>query len=107
MASLRREAGRHPDDRRLTALIDELRAADEDVARWWDDHTVRDHASVAKHIDHPVGGHLVFDIEVVGPPQNPDQRLVVYTVEPGSATARVLPLLASWDPSFATGPRRS
>ncbi len=29
-------------------------------------------------------------------PLDPDQRLVVYTVEADSPTARVLPLLASW-----------
>jgi hypothetical protein len=28
-------------------LLDELRAADNRVARWWDDHAVRDYASVA------------------------------------------------------------
>ena len=42
IAAMRREAGRHPDDRRLAALINELRARDVDVARWWDHHTVRD-----------------------------------------------------------------
>ncbi len=95
VAALRREAGRHPHDHRLSALIDELRA-DEDVARWWDDHTVRDYASVAKKIRHPVAGDLSFDIEVVSPPQDPDQRLVIYATEPDSPTARVLPILASW-----------
>ncbi len=95
VAALRREAGRHPHDRRLSALIDELRA-DEDVARWWDDHTVHDYASVAKKIRHPVAGDLSFDIEVVSPPQDLDQRLVIYTAEPDSPTARVLPILASW-----------
>lgn len=97
VAALRREAGRRPHDRRLTALVDELRAADPDVARWWDDHAVRDHTSVAKRIAHPTAGVLSFDIEFVAAPHEPDQRLVVYTAEPGSPTARVLPLLASWD----------
>jgi hypothetical protein len=27
----------------------------------------------------------------------PEQTLVVYTVQPGSPTARLLPILASWD----------
>lgn len=76
--------------------MDELRTADEDVRRWWEDHAVRDYSSVAKKIDHPVAGDLSFDIEIVSPPQEPDQRLVVYTVEPDSRTARALPLLASW-----------
>ncbi len=97
VAGLRREAGRHPNDRRLRQLIDELRAADPDVAQWWDDHTVRDYASVAKRIQHPTAGPLSFDIEIVGAPHEPNQHLVVYTAQPDSPTANVLPLLASWD----------
>lgn len=96
VAALRREAARRPQDGRLTALIDELRAADPDVSRWWDDHQVRDYASVPKLIRHPVGGDLSFDIEIVSAPHEPDQRLIVYTAQPDSATAKVLPLLASW-----------
>jgi hypothetical protein len=57
-AATRREAARRPFDRRLTALVEELRTADPDVARWWDDHTVHDCASVAKRIDHPQAGQL-------------------------------------------------
>ena len=95
VAALRRDAGRHPYDRRLTALIDELRA-DPDVARWWDDHSVRDYTSMTKLIRHPVAGDLTFGIETVSPPYDPDQRLVVYTAAPDSDTYRVLPLLASW-----------
>lgn len=96
VASLRRDAARHPHDRRLTALIDELRGTDADVARWWDDHGVRDYTSVAKIIRHPLGGDLSFDIEIVSPPRDPDQHLIVYTAEPGSPTAGMLPVLAGW-----------
>lgn len=97
VAALRYDAGRRPDDRRLAALIDELRRTDPDVARWWDDYGVREYASVAKRIAHPTAGSLEFGIEIVAPPHDPDQRLVVYTAEPHSATARVLPMLASWN----------
>lgn len=104
VAALRGESGRHPDDRRLAALIDELRAADADVAAWWEDHGVRDYASVAKRIRHPQAGPLSFDIEIVGSPQEPDQHLVVYTSQPDSPTARMLPLLASWAAEPAPAP---
>lgn len=105
VGALRLEVGRRPDDRRLTALVDELRAADRDVARWWHDHGVRDHTSVAKRIAHPTAGPLAFDIEAVCAPHDPDQRLVVYTAEPDSPTARVLPLLAGWvDPADPADP---
>ncbi len=52
------------------------------------------HGATATRDD--AAGPLVFGIESVSPPHDPDQRLVVYTVEPDSATARVLPLLAGW-----------
>ncbi len=97
VAALRREAGRRPHDARLEALIEELRVADHDVSRWWDDHGVRDYASVAKRIRHPTAGDLSFDIEIVSAPHEPDQRLVIYTAQPDSPTARILPILASWD----------
>jgi transcriptional regulator with XRE-family HTH domain len=96
VAAARREAGLRPDDLRLAAAVRDLRQTDPDFARWWDDHTVRDYASAPKHIEHPEAGPLDFNIEIVAAPHVPDQHLVVYTVEPGSATARVLPILASW-----------
>ncbi len=97
VAAVHQEAARHPDDRQLGDLIDELRAADPDVARWWDDHRVRDYASVAKGIRHPEAGPLSFDIEIVRAPHEPDHHLVVYTAQPDSVTAHVLPFLRGWD----------
>ncbi len=96
VAALRGETGRRPHDARLRALITGLRQSDADVERWWNDHAVRDYASVAKRIRHPDAGDLSFDIEIACAPHDPDQRLVVYTVQPNSSTARLLPLLASW-----------
>lgn len=96
VGALRLEVGRRPADRRLVALVAELRAADPDVARWWDDHGVTDRTSVDKRIAHPVVGPLAFGIEALAPPHDAEQRLVVYTVEPGSLTAQHLAVLASW-----------
>jgi transcriptional regulator with XRE-family HTH domain len=96
VGALRYEVGRHPDDRGLADLVQELRRGDPDVARWWDDQRVTFRTSVTKHLAHPTAGPLTFGIESVVGPHDPEQRLVVYTVEPDSPTARVLPLLASW-----------
>ena len=96
IGALRYEAGRHPDDRRLVDLVEELRHGDPDVAQWWDDQRVTFRTSLTKHLAHPTAGPLTFGIESVVGPHDPEQRLVVYTVEPDSPTARVLPLLASW-----------
>ena len=101
VGALRYEVGRHPDDRLLAVMVDELRAGDPDVAQWWDDQRVTFRTSVTKHVAHPTAGPLSFGIESVVGPHDPEQRLVVYTVEPHSATARVLPLLAAW---VVTGP---
>ncbi|QCW49338.1 helix-turn-helix domain-containing protein [Nocardioides dongxiaopingii] len=96
VGAMRYETGRHPRDRRLAALVADLRRRDPDVERWWEDHAVTDRTSVPKQIAHPVFGTLVFAIEALTVPHDPEQRLVVYTVEPGSSTAHALPLLASW-----------
>jgi transcriptional regulator with XRE-family HTH domain len=96
IGALRYEAGRHPDDRGLDGLIGELRRQDPDAARWWEDQRVTFRASQTKRIAHPVAGPLEFGIESLAGLGDPEQRLVVYTVEPASLTARVLPMLASW-----------
>ena len=96
VAALRGELGRHPDDDRLIALIDELRSRDAEAAQWWEDHSVQDYASAAKQILHPVVGTLSFDIETVTSTRSTDQVLIVYTAQPDSETARKLPFLASW-----------
>ncbi|WP_305785202.1 helix-turn-helix transcriptional regulator [Symbioplanes lichenis] len=96
VGGLRYETGRYPQDRRLGALIEELRAGSSLVAGWWTDQTVTDRTSVTKRLDHPAAGVLEFGIESVCLPHCADQRLVVYTAEPGSVTARMLPLVRSW-----------
>ena len=96
VATLRRETGRRPNDSALNALVGQLRVSDPQVALWWEDNAVRDYASVAKRIQHPDAGELQFDVEIVAAPHNPDQRLVIYTAQPDSPTAHMLPILASW-----------
>lgn len=101
VGAMRYEVGRHVADARLTVLIDELRLASGDFARWWNDHGVADRTSVDKKIAHPVVGRLAFGIESLVSPLDPEQRLIIYTVEPESSTARALPMLASWGPASA------
>ena len=103
VAALRREVGRRPYDTALRRLIDDLRA-DPQVDAWWHDHRVVDYSSLVKNIDHPVAGHLRFEVETVSAPLDPEQRLVVYTAEPDSPTARALPLLASYGTDTGPGP---
>ncbi|OZC73480.1 transcriptional regulator [Rhodococcus sp. 06-418-5] len=101
VAGLRRDLARRPGDRALIALIAELRSAEPCFEQWWGDHEVREFERATKIIQHPAAGTLEFGIEFLTSPSEPDQSLIVYTVEDGSSTAEILPILASWDPSSA------
>ncbi|GID32808.1 helix-turn-helix transcriptional regulator [Paractinoplanes brasiliensis] len=95
VAALRRETSRLPGDRALEALVTELRR-DPQVDAWWRDHRIRDFVPARKQIDHPRAGRLSFQVELLIAPHDPHQRMVVYTVQPDSETAGLLPLLAAW-----------
>lgn len=101
VGALRYESGRYPHDRALAALIEDLRVREPHVDRWWDDQGVTDRTSVTKRIAHPVGGPLEFGVEAAALPQCPDQKLAIYTVEPDTPTARILPPLLSYAPRAA------
>lgn len=94
VAYLRLDAGLHPDDKQLAALVGELSMKSEDFRRLWADHQVQAKTYGVKRIDHPVVGGLTLPYETLGVPGDPDQSLVVYTPEPGSETAERIALLA-------------
>lgn len=96
VAYLRLCAGRHPDDERLCALIGELSLHSADFRRLWADHLVKEKTHGVKRIRHPEVGELELGYETLALPGDPDQWLVVYTAQPGSATAERLAVLASW-----------
>jgi transcriptional regulator with XRE-family HTH domain len=104
---LRLDAGRHPDDPALAALIGELSLRSPEFAALWATHDVRDKTHGVKQILHPGVGPLTLRYETLALPGDPDQLLVTYTAEPGSPTAERLRLLASWSatdrPSTAAG----
>jgi hypothetical protein len=45
--------------------------------------------------DHPVVGELTLDWDTLTSDADPEQQLIVYTAEPGSASEEALRLLAS------------
>ncbi|MGW2656051.1 helix-turn-helix transcriptional regulator [Streptomyces sp. NPDC001478] len=96
VAHLRLDAGLHPDDKVLATLIGELSMRSEDFRRLWADHGVKAKTHGVKRIAHPVVGELTLPYETLALPGDPGQSLVVYTPEPGSATAERIALLASW-----------
>ncbi|WBP88107.1 MmyB family transcriptional regulator [Kitasatospora cathayae] len=107
VAQLRRDAGPHPDDPALAALVGELSLCSEEFRRLWADHLVREKTSGVKLLRHPLVGGLEFGYEILTVNGVPDQMLVVYTAPPDSPTAQKPALLASWtapDAAPATSP---
>ncbi|WP_405009064.1 helix-turn-helix domain-containing protein [Kitasatospora sp. NBC_01539] len=94
VAFLRLDAGRHPDDPRLTALIAELSYRSGDFRAMWAAHRVKDKTHGRKHLWHPATGALDFAYESLTLPGDPDVLIVAYTAEPGSRTAQRIALLA-------------
>ncbi|UYG16225.1 helix-turn-helix domain-containing protein [Brachybacterium huguangmaarense] len=89
-AILRLEAGRNPLDEALTDLIGELSTLSphfrEDRAR----RDVHEHRTGVKHFRHPQVGRLDMAFEVLETPGDPSRRLVTYSADPGTETARRL-----------------
>jgi hypothetical protein len=103
VAYLRRDAGRHPDDPGLAALVDELSHRSEDFRRWWATHDVREKTHGTKRFRHPVVGELTLGFETFPLADNPDQALVTFAPEPNTPSETALRLLAAWaQPAFAS-----
>jgi transcriptional regulator with XRE-family HTH domain len=96
VANLRTEAGRNPHDRGLQDLVGELSTRSQEFRSRWAAHHVRQHQTGRKRLHHPVVGNLELTYEVLALPADPGLSLVVYSVEPGSASQDGLKLLASW-----------
>jgi MmyB-like transcription regulator ligand binding domain len=84
VAELRMEAARTPGDPRMSALVGELCTQDEYFRTWWGAHAVAGRGVGAKHLNHPVVGALTLDWDTLTCAADPEQHLIVWTVEPGS-----------------------
>lgn len=109
VSQLRREAAAYPQDPRLAALVGELSVRDDAFRTWWAGHHVTALNVGTKVLHHPVVGELTLDWDTLTASTDPDQRLVVWTAEPGTPSHDGLRLLGSWAadadraPSRATG----
>ncbi|RSN45466.1 transcriptional regulator [Streptomyces sp. WAC 04229] len=93
---LRMDAGRHPDDPRLSALVGELSVKSEEFRRLWATHDVKEKSHGVKRMRHPLVGDLTLSFETFRLVDDDEQAFVTYHAEPGSPSADALRLLASW-----------
>ena len=93
---LRMDAGCHPDDPRLSALVGELSVKSEEFRRLWATHDVKEKSYGVKHLRHPLVGELTLHFEGFRLADDSEQTLITYHAEPGSPSADALRLLASW-----------
>ncbi|MFF1507543.1 helix-turn-helix domain-containing protein [Streptomyces sp. NPDC058326] len=96
VSHLRLEAGRHPDDPLLSALVGELSVKSEPFRSLWAAHHVKDKGYGSKRLDHPLVGELTLWCETLKLADDPEQSLVTFHAEPGSPSEEALRLLASW-----------
>ncbi|KQW17442.1 helix-turn-helix transcriptional regulator [Streptomyces sp. Root369] len=93
---LRMDAGCHPDDPRLSALVGELSVKSEEFRRLWATHDVKEKSFGVKQLRHPLVGDLTLNFESFPLSDGTEQVLITYHAEPGSPSAEALRLLASW-----------
>jgi transcriptional regulator with XRE-family HTH domain len=95
-AVLRAEAGRHPYDDALSALIGDLSTRSTMFRAVWAEHDVLEHQRGSTHFHHPVVGELELGYEALQVTADAGLVLVAYRAEPGSVYEERLRLLASW-----------
>ena len=88
VADLRAVAGRRPDDREVTRLIERLRAASPDFRRLWSEHEVGVRRADRKTFVHPRVGPIVMDCETLVTPDL-GQELLVLSPAGREATERL------------------
>ncbi|GAA1687095.1 helix-turn-helix transcriptional regulator [Nonomuraea maheshkhaliensis] len=90
---LRATTARYPDDPELAELVAELLAGSEEFARLWASHDVDDEPSLCKTFQHPLVGPITLNCDVLEI-SGRDQRVVIYTADPGSPSEQALKLLS-------------
>ncbi|KJK41030.1 XRE family transcriptional regulator [Streptomyces variegatus] len=93
---LRMDAGCHPDDPRLSALVGELSVKSEDFRRLWAAHNVKEKSYGVKRMRHPLVGELTLSFETFRLVDDGEQSLITHHAEPDTPSAEALRLLASW-----------
>jgi transcriptional regulator with XRE-family HTH domain len=96
VSQLHMDAGTHPNDPLLSALVGELSVKSEEFRRLWATHDVKEKCHGIQRLRHPLVGELDLRLETFHLADDHEQSLVTYHAEPGSPSAEGLRLLASW-----------
>ncbi|MGW4465112.1 helix-turn-helix transcriptional regulator [Micromonospora sp. NPDC004704] len=96
LGGLRMHAGLFPDDPLMAQLVGELSLKSTEFRQWWADHDVWVKPHGTMHFHHPIVGEFSLAYEALAVPDAPEQTLVTYTAQPGSAAHTALRLLATW-----------
>jgi transcriptional regulator with XRE-family HTH domain len=92
VAELRSASARYPGDSEVTELVTELVAGSAEFADLWADHEIGVQRTMCTTIDYPRIGSITLCCEMLSIPDR-DQRLILYTAEPGSSSDEALRLL--------------
>ncbi|MFI6284593.1 helix-turn-helix transcriptional regulator [Streptomyces sp. NPDC051018] len=90
---LRAAAARYPDDPEVAALVGDLLSGSAEFARLWAAHDVGAEPTLRKTVNHPLIGPITVNCDVLDITDR-DQRVVIYTAEPGSPSEEALRLLS-------------
>lgn len=77
----------------LDPLLEELQAESETFRRLWALPTVCGKTHGAKRFSHPAVGTMTLQYQALDVPGEPGQQVIIYDVEPGSASAETFELL--------------
>ncbi len=91
-ADLRAASATYPDDPGLARLIADLLAGSPEFADLWSQHDVARQQTLCQTVLHPEVGRIDVICEILVVPDR-DQRVVLYTAEPGSPSDQALRLL--------------
>ncbi|MGE0218812.1 helix-turn-helix transcriptional regulator [Mycolicibacterium sp.] len=93
-AMLRMDAGQHPHDPALSALVGELSIHSPEFRKLWARNRVQQRTTGTKRYHHPLVGDITVSYQALSPADDPEQQLFVYDTEPNSPSAHALQLLA-------------
>ncbi|HKU35685.1 MAG TPA: helix-turn-helix transcriptional regulator [Paenarthrobacter sp.] len=96
VALLHAASAQDPYDKELIGIVGTLSTQSPEFRSLWASHDVFRYRSGQKMLTHSAVGDLEFGYESFELSTDPGLVMLVYTVEPGSATADAMRILASW-----------